>query len=180
MLCERCLNKLTPRFRKFEINGYKGLAIYDYDDEIKSLLYQFKGCYDYELKDVFFYRYFKELSIYYKGYIVVPAPSYHIDDDNRGFNHVEEIYKSFNLKIIDCVKKISPHKQAGLKKKQRLEIEHHLIIENPEQLRGEKVLIVDDVMTTGSTLKAMIDLIKKGEPKKIKIVVMSKRVVTHV
>ena len=39
---------------------------------------------------------------------------------------------------------------------------------------GKKVLIVDDVFTTGSTVNAMIDLIKPKNPKKIKILVMSK------
>ena len=35
------------------MDGYKALALFDYDDEVKEKLYQFKGCFDYELGQVF-------------------------------------------------------------------------------------------------------------------------------
>ncbi len=177
-LCELCLNKLIPKFSKFDVDGYDGLAIYDYDDNIKAVLYQFKGCYDIELSDVFLYRYSRELSLLYKGYIMVPVPSYYTEDDAREFNHVEEMFKILNLNMCKCIKKITPFKQAEHTKKERGKIIKHLSSENLDSIRGKKVLIVDDVMTTGSTLKAMISLLKQGQPKTIKILVMSRRVMS--
>ena len=38
-----------------------------------------------------------------------------------------------------------------------------------------KVLIVDDVYTSGSTINAMIKLVKKAHPKSIKILILSKQ-----
>ena len=52
---------------------------------------------------------------------------------------------------------------------------NNIVIDKRFLKKGEKVLIVDDVMTTGSTLKAMVSLIQKGHPKCIKLLVMSKR-----
>ena len=174
-MCDECQNKLAPYFKRFVVGNADGLAIYKYDDNIKSLLYQFKGCYDIELAPIFLNRFKNELHIAYKGYILIPAPSFDEDDKNREFNHVIEMFKIINLPIYRLVTKTSKFKQAGSKSKQRKEAIDHMSVESYDQIRNKKVLIVDDVMTTGSTLKAMVSLIQKGHPKKIKILVMSKR-----
>ena len=176
-LCSVCQKKLIPKFINFDIDGIEGLSIYEYDDNIKSLLYQFKGCYDYELKDIFLFRYKYELRIRYHSYVVVPVPSYGGDDQRRGFNHVEEIFKSINLPIVKSVVKFSPFKQAEHERKQRSNIAKHLRLIDGVNLNGKNVLLVDDVCTTGATLRAMIALLKQAGAKKIKILVMSKRII---
>ena len=157
------------------VGSAEGVAVYRYDDNIKSLLYQFKGCYDIELAPIFLNRFKRELHITYKGYTLIPAPSNDEDDKNREFNHVIEMFKILNLPIYHLVNKTSRFKQAGSKSKQRKDAIEHLSIESYEQIRNKKVLIVDDVMTTGSTLKAMMGLLLPGHPKTIKILVMAKR-----
>ena len=57
ILCEECFDKFKAKFYKFSLDGINGLAIYNYDENMKNLIYKFKGCYDYELKDVFLTRY---------------------------------------------------------------------------------------------------------------------------
>ena len=52
-LCNKCFNKFNVILEKNKINGIKSFSIYSYDGLIKELIYQFKGLYDYELKDVF-------------------------------------------------------------------------------------------------------------------------------
>ena len=87
-VCKRCLEDIKAKFTNFDVDGYKALSIYDYDEKIQALLYQFKGCYDIELADVFIGRYSRELHIKYLGYVVVPIPSYYQEDEAREFNHV--------------------------------------------------------------------------------------------
>lgn len=176
-LCKSCQKKLIPKFINFDIDGLEGLSIYEYDDNIKSLLYQFKGCYDYELKDIFLFRYRNELRIKYHSYVIVPVPSYKGDDEKRDFNHVEEIFKQINLPIIKCVEKTSHFKQAEHAKKQRTNISRYLRLLPGTRLEGKNVLLVDDVCTTGATLKAMITILKQAGAKKIKILVLSKRII---
>ena len=119
LMCKSCQEQFNPRFINFEIEGVKGLSIYEYDDNIKNLLYLFKGCYDVELANVFLYRFKKELNILYKGYVLVPASSYHDDDEKRGFKHVVKMFEIINLPFEESIKKISPFKQAKHNKRDR-------------------------------------------------------------
>ena len=174
ILCEDCFSKLKAKFTSFKVENFTGLAIYDYDDTIKELIYKFKGCYDYELKDVFLTRYIQYLRIMYRGYVLIPAPSYYLDDERRGFNHVIEIFKGLNKEILPIISKVKPHKQSDHTSKGRMDITSVLKIDEKVSLKGKNVLLVDDIYTTGSTLFSCLQLIKKLHPKKIQILVVAK------
>ena len=176
VLCEDCFSKMRAKFKSFHIDNIKGLAIYDYNDTIKELIYKYKGCYDIELKDVFLYRYLTYLRFIYRGYVVIPAPSYHIDDEKRGFNHVVEIFKTLQLEMLTIIHKNQPHKQSDHTSIGRMDITHVLDIDKNVSLKGKNILLVDDILTTGSTLVACIDLLKKKHPKRIEILVIAKTI----
>ena len=42
-------------------------------------------------------------------------------------------------------------------------------------IEDKKILLVDDIMTTGGTMKRCLELVKSQRPKKIKILVLAKR-----
>lgn len=174
-ICSTCYSKFEPIYEDFNIAGCDGLAIYKYNEGIRELIYQFKGCYDYELAPIFLNRCLNYLKFKYRGYVIVPAPSSKEGDEARGFNHVVEIFKYLDKPIIRNIEKTSDIKQADLSKSERKQISNYLEIKNRYLLTGKNVLIVDDVKTTGSTLKAMVKLIKECKPKKIKILVLSRR-----
>ena len=176
ILCDECSTSLKAHFKAFYIGAIKATAIYEYDETIKSLIYKFKGCYDYELKDVFLYRYINYLKMLYSGYVVVPVPSNEIDDQKRGFNHVVEIYKQLNLPIIRCLKKTTREKQSSKNSKDRLNMKGKMTITNKEEIENKKVLIVDDVFTTGATMRKAISLVSEAKVKDIKVLVISKTI----
>lgn len=176
IICENCFSKFEPKFINFKLDGCKGLSIYEYDQNIKELLFKFKGCFDIELKDVFLDRYINYLKVKYHGFVVVPIPSYHLDDLTRGFNHVEQIYNRLNLSVLKLIKKTKQEKQANKNKKERLEVAKIFEIMDLEKIKNKKVLIVDDVMTTGSSMSAAINLVKGGKPKRIELLAIAKNV----
>ena len=172
-ICHKCFEEFNPVLRRFRVQNLDAMHIFYYDDVVKEKLYQLKGCFDYELAPIFLEYFLPYLKIKYFGYYLVPAPSFIDADEERGFNHVEEIFKPLGLKMIKCIHKIEAVKQADLSSEERHNIKKVLTIDEVD-LSNKKILIVDDVFTTGSTVNAMIDLIKSKNPKKIKILVMSK------
>lgn len=173
-ICRKCRKNIHEKWIKFKVENVQGYAIYEYKENIQSLLYQYKGCYDYELKNVFLDKYNLLISLLYHGYHLVCIPSNKEDDEVRGFNHVAEMFSLVKLKKLDVFYKLYKYKQSDRNSEQRKEIEKCLKVKDNIDLTNKKILLVDDVMTTGSTISAAVKLLKERNVKKIKILVMSK------
>ena len=166
-ICYECKNSFKIRNQIAWIDNVECLILYYYDEFFKDLLYRYKGCYDYVLKDAFIVYNKSYIKRKYKGYSIVLAPSSEISELKRGFNHLEEVFKNLNMPIIKCFKKIKDWKQSDKKKGERKDIQKVIKIDK-RALKGiKKVLIVDDVLTTGSTIKTMIKQIPQNIDKKV-------------
>lgn len=176
ILCYRCFSQFNPIFESRRIEGVKTLIIYPYDETIKALLYQLKGCGDYALAPVFLDRYHSLLKRKFYSFVVIPAPSYFEDDNHRGFNHVEAIFSSLGLTIMSIFEKTEKTKQSDLSSVERQSVSSRIHIKSTVDLSNMNVLLVDDVLTTGATLKAMIALVKPLQPKRIEILVLSQTI----
>ena len=165
---------MEPKFISFKVDRYSAISIYDYNATIKKLVYQYKGCYDYVLNEAFLNTYARELRIRYSDYLIIPIPSFKKDDEERGFNHVVEIFKNLNLNMLDILEKTEKHKQATSNLNERREVYKALALKEHPDLSKKKILIVDDIYTTGSTMKSAINLVEKLNPRKISVLVMAK------
>lgn len=174
-ICPKCFKEFNPRFKEFMIDGVKGLALFNYDETIKHYLYQLKGCYDYELAPIFINHFVYELRLRFKGYVIVCFPSNKEDDEIRGFNHVEEIFRQLKLPYAHVLRKKVSFKQSDLSKEEREKVASKIEGYDLDSIRHKKVLLVDDVMTTGSSLKAGISILKGANPCKIQVLVLSKK-----
>lgn len=172
-ICKKCITLYDPKFKKFKVDDIKALTLYDYDVFMKDLIYKLKGCYDYELKDVFLDMYKRELSLLFKGYTMIPAPSFHEDDTKRGFNHVVEIFKSLKLNMVEAFEKTEHFKQSDHNFYERKKIKNVIKLKENVNIPN-KILLVDDIYTTGSTMRTMINALKEKGIKKIKVLVLCK------
>ncbi len=125
-ICNDCRKKLTPKFFEFQLEGVKGTAIFDYDETIRSLLFQFKGQYDIELANIFLEYYASYFHLRFRDFIIVPAPSSKESDEKREFNHVEEMFKVLKLPIIKIFYKKENYKQSDLNSLERKKVEEKI------------------------------------------------------
>jgi competence protein ComFC len=102
-----------------------------------------------------------------KNCVLIPVPLYKKKLKSRGFNQSEEIAKeiSENTKIplvFDCLLRIKETlSQMELSREERLEnIKSAFSINNAEKIKGKKILLVDDVYTTGSTMEECAKILK--------------------
>ena len=178
-LCYGCFDAFKIRNKQFIINGVKGIVLYYYDEFFRDVLFRYKGIGDYMLKDVFISYNLNRLKKIYKGYCIVCAPSNEDKESKRGFSHLEEIFKSFNLNIIRCFKKEIEWKQSDKNFEERAKIQNIIKIDK-EMLKGVKrILLVDDVLTSGSTIKAMISQIPSNISIKVLILASNCRILRN-
>lgn len=175
VICYNCLREMNPEFIDFEIDGVSGLAIYEYADFVKTKIFEFKGCGDYELKNVFLGPFSPELRLIYRNYELVPVPSYKDKEDNKG-DHVVDMFSCLGLKMHEIFIKTEKHKQSDQNYFERQKIGNYIKLKDElPDFTNKSILLVDDICTTGSSLKACLKLLKQLNPKRVKILVVAKR-----
>ena len=173
-LCRKCFESMKPKLQRWKVGNVVCYALFEYRDQIRSLLYQFKGCFDYELFPVFVYFSQPLIRFRFRNYIIVPAPSSALRNAQRGFNQVVEMFKPIGLEISDVLLKNSDDKQSDLGAAARKQVYKVLAVKKGASIQGKKILLVDDVYTTGSTVKGCVDLLKKHGASKVAVLVMSR------
>jgi ComF family protein len=117
----------------------------------------------------------------FSDFVLIPIPLAKKKLKWRGFNQAEEIGKELAefLKIpliSDCLVKIKENKaQVELSEKERKEnVRGVFFVKNKEKIVGKKILLVDDVFTTGATMEEAARVLKEAGAKKIVGIVVAK------
>jgi ComF family protein len=101
----------------------------------------------------------------------------------RGFNQAEEIAgelaKFFNLRVLNnvLVKRKKTLPQVELSEKERREnVKGAFLVKNKELVVNKKILLVDDVYTTGSTMEEAARVLKEAGAKEVVGIVIARAV----
>lgn len=175
-ICNTCFNQFEIANIHDTINNYSIWYLYYYNDFIKKLIYQYKGCYDIELAPVFLAYFLEKIKKEYKDYYIVYPPSSDKDNKERGFIHVKEIVKHINNNVYDIFIKKEHYKQSDVSYKDRVHIKDYIDIHDYQILENKKILLLDDIYTSGNTIKTCINLIVKNVVhfKDLKIICIAK------
>lgn len=172
-ICIHCFSQLHIYDWDITFHHYPLHILYEYNDFFQTLLFQYKGLYDYALKDAFLCFQLQELKRKYRHYMIVVTPSSVEDNEKRGFAPMEAIAKTFSSHVFTGLYKKEKYKQSDLTYAQRIMMKNKIGIKNGEVLKGKKVLIIDDVITSGQTLLSCIQVVEKQRPRLIECLVLS-------
>lgn len=100
-------------------------------------------------------------------------PSSQEDNELRGFAPVETIAQTFSSQIFNGLYKKEKYKQSDLSYQERKRVARRIDIRDGEKLKGKKVLILDDVITSGSTLHSCLLLVLAQEPQSVELLALS-------
>ena len=157
-VCAHCWQQLPWLKQSIERHQQHVLVACHYDYPINRMIQQFK----YEQK-LHHQRLLNGMLLQLKlpkVQAIVPMP---ISTDRllqRGFNQslllAKALSKSLNVPLWQPIQRLAQHSQKGFSRLERLEnIEQQFIAKPPNHIRYRKVLIVDDVVTTGSSIAAL-------------------------
>ena len=157
----------------FEYEGIIRRIILKYKFEDKAYLY--KTFVNFLLKNKNFFEFIKKYDT------IIPVPISRKRRAMRGYNQSELIVKEIanftNLKEeSDCLFKIkNVIEQSKLNKEERQKnIQGVYELRNKEKLYKKKILLVDDIYTTGSTVNECSKVLRGAKPKQIGIFTIAK------
>ena len=172
-MCSKCYDKLIhlPAQANRIIDGINIYCAGNYSNELQKLI---RGLKYHKQKDLayyqakFMYEYWNKLEI--KGnFQVIPVPLHKNRIKKRKYNHMELVSTEFcnmtgytpNFEIIKRIKDTKP--QYKLTKHQRSEnLKNAFVIDKNKIIKNKKILITDDICTTGSTFEEIISEFKKA------------------
>ena len=198
-LCKKC-QKMLESEAKFNVDKVDNqeyffenhLYIFKYEGIIRKLIlnykfneksYLYKTFVNFLLKNEKFFKILKS----YDTIIPVPVSSKRLNE--RGYNQSELVADDIVNQIIetsiqkaececvkDClVKNKNIIEQSKLNKEQRQKnIQGVYILKNKEKLINKKILLIDDIYTTGSTANECCKVLQKVKPKKIDVFTIAK------
>lgn len=164
--------------------------IYKYEGEIRDLLLKYKFNDKAYLSNFFAQKISKNedaIKFIKKYDVIIPVPLHKKRFEERGYNQSELIIKKviINKKIVDNVennalkkiKNLKPQSKNGLNDRMN-EIKGAYFVENNERIKNKKILLFDDIYTTGSTAKECKKILINSGVKEVGIMTIARDFLT--
>ncbi|MBC2255015.1 ComF family protein [Listeria ivanovii] len=168
-LCELCskesVNKicLDCQYKSSFLDNNKSL--YRYNDFAKAYMRRYKFQGDYVIGAIF-HNELKRLLVQDDA-IIVPIPVSAERKLERGFNQTIGMLKQAGIKYEELLARNHSEKQSKKTKKERLEREQVFYLQKEGRYQQTKVILFDDIYTTGSTLNLAAQEFKKVGVKQV-------------
>ena len=170
-MCSKCYDSLEflSYDKRFATNG---IAIYCAGVYEKNLQKLIRGLKYHNQKDLAFYQakfmweYWQNISK--DNFTVIPVPLHKNRQSKRHYNHMELVAEEFcrlsgynlNTKLIKRIKDTKP--QYKLTREQRTQNLHNAFVVDKNEIIDGKILIIDDICTTGSTFEEITKCLQQA------------------
>lgn len=174
-ICSECIKKFeaVPLFNPIEGVGKVSYYIsgYYYNEQLKQLIHRYKFGSEYALSDLFskmLYDRIKDISELYNFDFITSVPISRKRLLTRGFNQAEliarKVSEMLDIPYVNCIHKCRHTvAQSILKKRKRADNIRGAFLADYERVSEKKILLVDDIITTGSTMnECAVELFSKN------------------
>jgi len=183
-LCEDCLDKIysNMKFRKANKFGTTIFSAAPYENEllkiIRALKYHKKKEFKKVLADLII-SIIENYNLDLKDFIVCPVPIHKNRFKRRKYNHMElvaqEVAKRFDLELdtslLTRIKDTAPlYKLTVQERKEAI----NGAFEASEEIKGKKILLLDDIVTSGTTVSELSSIILKNQPEELLVICASR------
>ncbi|HAH94333.1 MAG TPA: amidophosphoribosyltransferase [Dielma fastidiosa] len=160
-ICGKCRANFEECNENYQLHALNIHAFYYYNDYVENLLFQYKEGRDIALAEVFLAAVREELFDRCRHKVLIPMPSAQRKISERGFSHLHEMLKGMNIECCDCLVKSEDYKQSLHRGKSRGQIKNVMKLKSAAEIPTKKLVLFDDVCTSGSTLLAAYDLLRE-------------------
>ncbi|HEP1794278.1 TPA: ComF family protein [Streptococcus suis] len=147
-------------------------AIFQYNEAMAAYFSRYKFQGDYVLRKIFA-RELKEALADFSDYTIVPIPLSQERLEERGFNQVTGLLDAAKIPYKELLGKRDSKKQSSKSREERLETEQTFYLLDEKNI-PEKILLIDDIYTTGATIQLATRLFMKTKQKEIKTFSLSR------
>ena len=134
-------------------------SLYTYNEAMRDYLHQLNFLQDVQLADVFAHELRSHLPA---KAIIVPIPMHPEKKIQRTFAHVDELLKSAGIPYTHLLEKIDTDAMGEKSKAQRLAMKPLFAIKEGTTIQQETYILVDDIYTTGTTLRHAATVLKEA------------------
>lgn len=157
-LCGKCRKQLIELREHYEVLGLRVEALYLYTPFFENLIFQFKDAKDLPLAPLFLSPYQRALRRQFKKKLVVAVPSSPKRTTQRGYVPITAMFEAIGIPVLHPFEK-DEIKQSQRSVQTRTRIARHIRLKDSESIRDQSIVLVDDVCTTGHSLKACVELL---------------------
>ncbi len=132
----------------------KNRSVFQYNEFMKEVLARFKFRGDAILAQMFSEPFVKAFHHHFdKSMILVPIPLGEERLLERGFNQAKLLAQLLQLPIIEPLRKTDAAKQSKKSRIDRMKTKNMFTVTDPKQVHGQHIVIIDDIYTTGATVR---------------------------
>ena len=193
-LCEKCkqeiicskiyLNQLDLYQNSTSVFIDEHFYLFSYTDMIREKILQYKfndkaylanTIYEFFMNNEKLYRFLKKYDI------IIPVPISTIRKRERGYNQSELLARKisklagnyYDTQVLKKTKRNQP--QSKLNKEQRKEnVKNVYKIQNKRRIQNKKILLLDDVYTTGATVNECARMLKQAGSQSVGVLTIAK------
>ncbi|WP_045518224.1 ComF family protein [Neobacillus niacini] len=187
-ICSRLFQFLDERFRHGDLchdcerwekdpewKGYldSNHSIFIYNDFFKEVMAKFKYRGDYVLAKIFVQS-IKEFLWKTTPDLLVPIPLSNERLYERGFNQAEAVLIESGLTPTIPLTRIHSEKQSKKSRLERIHIPQVFQVDHQIEIIGKNILLLDDIYTTGSTLRHAAKLLKESGAERVQSLTLAR------